>query len=133
MLAGICLNNGRPVYVDEGKLLDDQFKGKESIRPLYETLRTEIAAFNPAFTFVPTKLYTSIRDGKEFAVIAVRIDLLRVAIDLGDVPLGDYFQPAKNLGSMPRISHMVSVKSGTDINKRLKDHLVQAHERVCRK
>lgn len=103
------------------------------MRPLYEILKTEIAAINSAFTFVTAKMYTSIRDGKDFVVIAVKKDELKVAMDLGDEPLSDYFQHAKNLGSMPRISHMVSVKSVRDISQPFKNFLVRAHERVCKK
>lgn len=35
LLAGLFLNNGKPVYQDEGGLLNNQFVKCESIRPLF--------------------------------------------------------------------------------------------------
>ncbi|MDX1941846.1 MAG: DUF5655 domain-containing protein [Saprospiraceae bacterium] len=133
MLAAIYLNGGKPVYGNPNALIDDQFKGKEALRPLYEDLKKAIAAVDANWQFVPTKLYTSIRNGKEFAAIIVKKEELKVAMDLGDEPLGEYFQQAKNLGPMPRISHVNAVKNANDINQDLLAWLQKADTRVNKK
>lgn len=130
MLAAIHANGGKAVYANPDELIDNQFKGKEDLRPLYEALKSSIAGVNSHWQFVPTKMYTSIRNGKEFAAIVVKKDALKVAMDLGDVPFDEYFTPAKNLGPMPRISHAATVRSTSDIAPKLLDWLRKADAAV---
>lgn len=130
MLAGIFLNNGKPVYGDSGQLLDAQFEKREALRPLYDELTGKIAGVNKEWKFVPTKTYTSIQGKREFAVIAVKSEELRVGMDLGNEPFAGLLQQAKSLGAMPRHTHMAIVQSAADISGKLLALLKKADQRV---
>lgn len=50
-------------------LVDGQYAGKESLRPIYDALRNKIAAFGEDVEFAPKKSYVSVRRSKQFALI----------------------------------------------------------------
>ena len=133
MLAAIYVNGGKPVYADSGKLLDAQFEKREELRPLYEQLRKAIAGVDKEWKFLPTKTYVSIQGKREFAVIAVKSEELRVGMDLGSEPFSGALQQAKSLGAMPRHTHMVVVKSQADITTKLLSLIKKADQRVNNK
>ena len=126
----VYLNGGKLVYADSGNLLDEHFKGKEELRPLYEELKKAVSKAVKETKYEVKKGYTSLTDKREYAVIAVKTGELRVGMDLGDMKFDSYVQKAKTLGAMPRISHMVVVKEKKDIDKKLTDLLKKAYERV---
>jgi len=130
MLAAIHANGGKPVYADSGKLLDAQFEKREALKPLYEQLRKAIAGVNKEWKFNPTKTYVSIQGKREFAVIAVKSEELRVGMDLGNEPFGGILQQAKSLGAMPRHTHMVVVTSASDISAKLLNFIKKADQHV---
>lgn len=130
MLAGIFLNNGKPVYRDSGQLLEAQFEKREALRPLYDELTRKIAGVDKEWKFVPTKTYTSIQGKREFAVIAVKSEELRLGMDLGDEAFTGLLQQAKSLGAMPRHTHMAIVQSPADISGKLLALLKKADQRV---
>ncbi|MDQ3022500.1 MAG: DUF5655 domain-containing protein [Bacteroidota bacterium] len=129
-LTGIFLNDGKPVYNDDGNLFSALFKGKDSFIPVYEELENQIKSTFDNIEIVPTKTYISFRDGREFAVASIKSKEIRVGMDLGDVKFDDYAQKAASLGAMPRISHMISLKDKSEINKKLIDLLKSAHRRI---
>jgi predicted transport protein len=130
MLSAIYRNGGKPVYADMGGMLDALFEKKPTLRPLYETLESRLREAVPDLTVVPAKSYVSFRVGREFACATPMKDRLRVGMDLGSLPFDDYLLPAKSLGAMPRLGHMVEVTADSEINERLLGYLVQANRRV---
>ncbi|MDQ3193673.1 MAG: DUF5655 domain-containing protein [Bacteroidota bacterium] len=129
-LTGIFLNDGKPVFADSGNLTDALFKGKETMLPLYQELEKKIkTAFNK-LEIVPTKTYISFREGREFAVAAIKSKEIRVGMDLGETKFDTYVQKAVSLGAMPRISHMIVVTENPGINNDLIDNLKKANQRV---
>jgi predicted transport protein len=130
LLAGIYLNDGKPVYGNTGSLLDALFKGKEDKLALYQELEKRLQAKFKMLQVVPTKAYVSFRDKREFACAAITRNEIRVGLDLGDESFGDYVQKAKSLGAMPRISHMIEIRSKSDVNQKLLGYLQKAYDRV---
>jgi len=128
-IAGIFLNDGELVN-DPKSLLKKHFEGKPDKKELYTKIETIVKKEFSDVQVVPTKGYISFRNPKEFAVTKINNKEIRVGLDLGDKPFDDYSQKAKSLGTMPRISHMVEVRSADEINDRLKEQLIEANQIV---
>jgi predicted transport protein len=130
MLAGIFLNGGQPVYGDPVGMMNALFEGKESQRPLYDLLENQLQARIPSLQVEPTKGYVSFRADREFACAAITRNEIRLGLDLGDEPFGDYVQKVKGMPTMPRITHMVELRQPADVNDTLLSYLQKAHHRV---
>ena len=130
LLAGIYLNNGNPVYASETELLNNQFKKYPEMRPLFEQLRAAILKQDNAAGFVVKKTYVSITKKREFAAINIRKGELRLGMDLGDFPFDALVQKSKLTGPMPRISHMIVIRSGADITATVFEFLAIADKSV---
>lgn len=129
-LAGIFLNDGKPVYQDTGNLLDALFVKKESMQPVYNELEKKMKSEFNDLEIVPTKTYISFRAGREFAVAAIKPKEIRVGMDLGEEKFDDYVLKAVSLGAMPRISHMVIVKDKTELTDKLFKKVKDAYKRI---
>lgn len=131
-LSGIFLNGGKPVY-DFEVLFANLFAEKGHLLPLYRELERQIQARLPEAEFAPTKTYISIEGKKCFACATLTKNNIRVGLDLGDMPFGDYVQKAKSLGAMPNLSHMIEIAALPDISDRLLGYVQQAYDRVHKK
>ncbi|MEO9803228.1 MAG: DUF5655 domain-containing protein [Reichenbachiella sp.] len=131
-IAAIYLNNGLPVY-DSKVLFESHFQDNEDKRPIYHKIESLALAEFHNMQIVPTKGYISFRNDKEFAVVKVNKKQLRVGLDLADRPFDNYVQKAKNLGTMPRISHMVEVYEESEVNDKLKAKMIEANQIVNQK
>jgi predicted transport protein len=129
-LAGIFLNNGKPVYQNEGNLLENQFAKFENIKPLFEFVSSKILKQFPNSQVIPKKTYVSFTSVREFVAINIKKGELRLGMDLGDVPFKGVVEKAKLTGPMPRISHMVVIKSKTDLNDAVMKLIAKSNERV---
>ncbi len=107
LLAGIYLNNGKPVYGSTESLLDNQFAKAADMRPLYEALTAFAQKHFPGSTVLPKKTYVSILEKREFAAINIKPRELRVGFDLGERAFDEAVTKSKLTGPMPRISHMI--------------------------
>jgi predicted transport protein len=54
---------------DTDDLLENQYKGKESLRPFYEKLVKEIQKFGGEFEIAPKKTYVSLKRKKQFIIL----------------------------------------------------------------
>jgi hypothetical protein len=129
LLSGIFLNDGKPVY-DYAAMTEKLFHGLDHQRPLFDSLSARITAALPQARITPTKTYFSLDGERCFGAIKVNKTNVRVGMDLGDLPFGDYVEKAKSLGTMPRISHMIEIKAEDQISDDLLSYLRQAYERV---
>ena len=109
LLAGIYVNGGKPVYGDSGDLLENQFKKKEHLRPLYEHIMKEILARLPETKVIVKKTYVSLNAKREYAAIGVKSKEIRLAMDLDGEPDGKVYLKQTGIGCMPRISHMAKL------------------------
>jgi hypothetical protein len=131
-LSGIYLNDGKPVF-DYRVLFKKLFEGKEDLLPLYQTLEAAIAATLPEAEFIPTKAYVSIEGQRCFACATLTKKNIRVGLDLGEEPFGEYTQKAKSLGAMPNLTHMVEIETPSEVNDRLLGYVQQAYQNAHKK
>jgi predicted transport protein len=54
---------------DTGQLIENQYKGKEHLKPIYEKLIFEIQKFGGVFEIAPKKTYVSLKRKKQFIVL----------------------------------------------------------------
>lgn len=126
-LSGIYMNEGKPVY-DYEVLFQKLFDGKDTLMPTYQSLENSIRQQLPDdVEFIPTKAYVSIEGKRCFACATLTKKNIRVGLDLGETPFGDYVQKAKSLGAMPNLTHMVEIEAAGDVNGRLMDYVKQAY------
>lgn len=50
-------------------LIENQYKGKEHLRPIYERLMSEISQFGSDFEIAPKNAYVSLRRKRQFAIL----------------------------------------------------------------
>ena len=129
MLAGIFLNGGEPVF-HYPTLFRKLFAGKVQQQPLYDALAANLQAELPSVLFIPTKTYVSIEDERVFGCAKINKTNIRVGLDLGDLPFGDYVRKGVGLGAMPNITHMVELMDAAQIDERLAAYTLQAYERT---
>lgn len=133
LLAGLYLNNGKPVYQNEDNLLENQFVKCEAMRPLFDNISSKILQEFPDTQLIPKKTYLSFTAVREFAAINIKPKEIRLGMDLGDAPFTDTIQKSKLTGPMPRISHMLVIEDEKQFNKSVIEYLRQSYNRVNKK
>lgn len=132
-LAGMYLNNGNPVYVDEGVLLDAHFVNCPDMRPVVQaTIKVLLSRFAGA-RLIPRKTYLSITDVREFAAIKVKANEIRLGLDLGAEPFVGPLRKAVLAGPMPRFSHMLVLGSHQQVNEQVISFVKKSYERSHKK
>lgn len=130
MLAAIFINDGKPVYGDEDELLRNQMAKFDNMRPLLEFVSDRILKTISGSEREVKKTYVSFKKKREFAVIVVKSNEIRLGLDLGDMPFDDQVQKAKLNGPMERISHMVVLNSKDDFTEKTIQLLKASNARV---
>lgn len=133
LLTGLYLNNGKPVYQNEGNLLDNQFAKCEEMRLLFNTVSEMILKNFPDTQIIPKKTYVSFTATREFAAINIKPKEVRLGMDLGDMAFNDTMQKTKLSGPMPRISHMAVITDAKQFDKKLIDYLQTSYDRCHKK
>ena len=129
MLAGIFLNGGEPVF-DYPTLFAKLFAGKEKQQPLYDAIADSLQSELPGVLFIPTKTYVSLEEERVFGCAKINKSNIRVGLDLGDEPFGDYVRKGVGLGAMPNITHMIEFTAAAQIDARLPAYARQAYDRA---
>jgi predicted transport protein len=105
-------------------LIDAQFRGKESLRPIYERLKDAILALDREVEIVPKKTSVSFRRKRQFALVKpatkTRIDL---GLKFDDRPVGGRLEASGPFGTM--CTHRVQL---TDIDQVDDELLAWIHE-----
>jgi len=110
-------------------LVKDQYKGKEELLPIYESLLTIVKAFGKDVTLTPKKTSVSIIRKKQFALIKpatkTRIDL---GLKLKDKPLTQRLENSGPFGTM--CTHRVKLSTLNEVDKELIDWLKEAYQKA---
>ena len=110
-------------------LVDQQYKGKESLLPIYEKLLLVIKPFGDDITITPKKTTVSIIRKKQFALIKpatkTRIDL---GLKIKDKPTTERLESSGPFGSM--CTHRVQLTDTNQVDKELTDWLKEAYEKA---
>lgn len=113
----------------EEDLVESQYKGKESLLPMYEAILKMVAAFGDDVTVTPKKTSVSIIRKKQFALIKpatkTRIDL---GLKIKDKPTTDRLENSGPFGTM--CTHRVQISDISDIDSELNDWLMEAYEKA---
>ncbi|MBK9270303.1 MAG: DUF4287 domain-containing protein [Saprospiraceae bacterium] len=130
LLTGIYLNGGKPVYMDEDQLLENQFAKCPEMKGLFHQLSDWIITHYPDTKLIPKKTYLSFTASREFAAVNVKSGEIRLGLDLGDLPFEGQIQKSKLTGPMPRISHMLVLKNSDFIDKELSNPVRLSYQRT---
>ena len=108
-------------------LVENQYKGKENLLPIYESLLSVVKGFGNDITVTPKKISVSIIRKKQFALIKpatkTRIDL---GLKLRDKPTTDRLENSGPFGTM--CTHRVRLNDPSEIDNELKGWLKEAYE-----
>jgi predicted transport protein len=110
-------------------LVDQQYKGKENLIPIYEALLNVVKSLGGDVTITPKKTTVSIIRKKQFALIKpstkTRIDL---GLKIKDKPTTDRLESSGPYGSM--CTHRVQLIDATQVDAELKTWLTEAYEKA---
>ena len=110
-------------------LLDAQYKDRESLRPIYERLVSEVRKFGDDLEIAPKKTYVSLRRNKQFALLQpstkTRLD---VGINLRGEARSGRLEPSGSFSAM--CSHRVRVEQVEDVDGELLGWLKEAYDRA---
>lgn len=123
LIAGRYLSRGQSSVGDD--LIDAQYAGRKAeLRPLYDRLVAEIAAFGSDVEIAPKKSGVSLRRHKQFALIeAPSATRLQIGLNLRDAVVTGRLREA---GGM--CTHRVDVTSAEQIDSELVGWLRAAYE-----
>ncbi len=110
-------------------LVTNQYKGKESLRPIYEELIRQIRELGDDITITPKKGSVSIIRKKQFTLIKPatksRIDL---GIKIKDKPITDRLENSGPFGTM--CTHRVKMSDVSDVDAELMEWIREAYEKA---
>jgi predicted transport protein len=110
-------------------LLENQYKGKENLFPIYERLVQKISALGNDITITPKKTSVSLIRKKQFALIKpatkTRIDL---GLKLKDKPTTDRLEDSGPFGTM--CTHRVRISQEGQLDNELLNWLKEAYEKA---
>ena len=111
----------------EDSLVNDQYKGKESLHPIYIKLISEVKKFGNDVEVAPKRAYVSLRRKKQFALVQpstkTRLD---IGINLKGMETTDRLEASGSFNAM--CSHRVRTGDIKDIDKELISWLRQAYD-----
>ncbi|WP_437369837.1 DUF4287 domain-containing protein [Maribacter litoralis] len=110
-------------------LVDQQYKGKENLSPIYEAILNAVKTFGNDVVITPKKTTVSLIRKKQFALIKpatkTRIDL---GIKIKDKPTTDRLQNSGPFGTM--CTHRVQLTEVSQVDSELIDWLKEAYEKA---
>jgi len=115
--------------IDDDTLLENQYKGKEQLKPIYEKLLAVIEPFGADITRTPKKDSVSMIRKRQFALIKpatkTRIDL---GLKLKDKPTTDLLGNSGPVGAM--CTHRVQLTEADEVDAELIAWLKEAYEKA---
>lgn len=108
-------------------LIIDQYKGKDSLKPIYNKIIKAISKLGKDIEVIPKKSNVSIRRKRQFALVQpstkTRIDL---GLKFKDKPVSGRLENSGPFGAM--CSHRVQITSVKDVDKNVIAWLKEAYE-----
>jgi len=108
-------NKSHSGFENEDDLVEQQYKGKEELKKIYDRLIQEVAGFGSDIELSPKKGYVSLRRRKQFAIIQpstkTRID---IGLNLKNVVPSGILEAAGSWNTM--CTHRIKVEKDDDIS-----------------
>ena len=113
---------------DKLQLIDNQYKGKENLRPFYETLIAGILKLGNDVEVAPKNASVSLRRKKQFCLLEPKTKTrLEVGLNMKGVePQGIL----ESYGSNPMCSHKIRIETADQITPEVFDWIKQAYEQA---
>jgi hypothetical protein len=115
--------------IDDNDLLTNQYKGKESLKPIYEKLLSVIEPLGNDITKTPKKDSVSMIRKRQFALIKpatkTRIDL---GLKIKDKPTTDRLENSGPFGAM--CTHRIRLSTIEDVDTELAEWLKEAYDKA---
>ena len=115
--------------IDDTELLNNQYKGKEHLKPIYERLLAVIDKFGKDITRTPKKDSVSLIRKKQFALIKpatkTRIDL---GLKIKDKPTTERLENSGPFGAM--CTHRVRLTDVSEVDQELIGWLKEAYQKA---
>jgi predicted transport protein len=113
---------------DKSELVDNQYKGKENLRPFYETLMAGILKIGNDVEVSPKNSSVSLRRKKQFCLLEPKTKTrLEVGLNMKGVePQGRL----ESYGSNPMCSHKIRIETAADVNQEVFDWIKKAYEQA---
>lgn len=112
---------------NKDELIDLQYKGKESLKPIYVKLIKAISKFGTDIEIAPKKAYVSLRRKKQFALIQpstkTRVD---IGVNLKGVEPSGVAEKAGSWNSM--VTHRIRIENAKEVNKDVINWLKEAYK-----
>ena len=115
--------------VRPNELVENQYQGKETLRPIYEVLIAFVTTLGPEVTITPKKTSVSLIRKKQFALIS---PATKTRVDLGLKLVGK--ETTERLGNSgpfgTMCTHRVQLTNTEEVDQEVKDWLKEAYERA---
>lgn len=108
-------------------LVEEQYKGKEHFKPLYDKLLTDILAFGKDIEVAPKKAYVSLRRKKQFACLNPATKTrFEIGINLKGQPSNGKLEEVSAANAM--FSHKINLTDLSDADAEVLNWLKKAYE-----
>lgn len=114
---------------NSGDLVEEQYRGKENLKPWYEKIMAEVNKFGKDVEVAPKKAYVSLRRKKQFALIQPSTkDRLDVGLNIKGVAPSGIATAAGSWNAM--CTHRIKVEDEKTIGKDLLNWIKKAYEQA---
>lgn len=113
---------------DKNELIENQYKGKENLRPFFETLMAGILKIGPDIEVAPKKSSVSLRRKKQFCLLEPKTKTrLEVGLNLKNIEASGRLETCKPGGMC---SHLIRVEKEEDITPEVFDWIRTAYSQA---
>jgi predicted transport protein len=114
---------------NETDWLEEQYKGKENLRPLYEGIVAKLQTFGNDVELSPKKAYMSLRRKKQFAIIQPSAkNRLDVGLNIKGMNPSGMLEAAGSWNSM--CTHRIKLDDNSTIDDKLVGWMKQAYDQA---
>ena len=113
---------------DKSQLIENQYKGKEHLRPFYETLMAGILQLGPDVEVAPKNSSVSLRRKKQFCLLEPKTKTrLELGLNMKNVEASGKLESCPPGGMC---SHKIRIETAEDIDDSVFDWIKEAYEQA---
>lgn len=105
--------------------LEQHFRGKQQMRPVFESLMEKIKGLDKKTKVVPLDGQIDLCLKEQFGLVRVRKHSVELGLHLPDRPLDDRYRDASAL-NLGRITHLARITGEKDMDKALQQDIKRA-------